>query len=64
MQKMRPWCKRMSRKRLAMQKTSLDGRQGACAAEGVAVLGSQFRSSPRFLLVRPVVQSRTDETDF
>src|SRR5271154_375296 len=30
----------------------------------LSVLGSQFRSSPRFLLVRPVVQSRTDETDF
>src|SRR5277367_2716391 len=30
----------------------------------LSVLGSQFRSSPRFLLVRPVVQSRTDETDY
>jgi len=30
----------------------------------LSVLGSQFRSSPRFMLVRPVVQSRTDETDY
>ena len=30
----------------------------------LSVLGSQFRSSPRFWLVRPVVQSKTDETGF
>src|ERR1700722_11325109 len=48
-QKMRPWCKRTSLKRLTMQKTSLHGRQGLAQREWLEIFGDTTDPKSSFL---------------